>query len=86
MNICLKENDGMSFCSLSIANNFKEIFSNLAQNLIEKLTAGPNKININTVREFCKPLKLEEKPFHFTEVPENNISDFLNELKTKQSN
>ena len=22
-NICLKENDGLSFCSLSIANNFK---------------------------------------------------------------
>ena len=25
-NICLKENDGLSFCSLSIANNFKEFF------------------------------------------------------------
>ena len=25
-NICLKENDGLSFCPLSIANNFKEFF------------------------------------------------------------
>ena len=25
-NICLKENDGLSFCSLSIANNCKEFF------------------------------------------------------------
>ena len=25
-NICLKENDGVSFNSLSIANNFKELF------------------------------------------------------------
>ena len=25
-NICLKENDSLSFCSLSIANNFKEFF------------------------------------------------------------
>ena len=31
-NNCLKEN--FSFCSLPIANNFEEIFSNLAQNLI----------------------------------------------------
>ena len=31
-NICLKENDGLCFCSLSIANNFKEFFSNLSQN------------------------------------------------------
>ena len=30
-NICLKENDSLSFCSLSIANNFKEFFSSLAQ-------------------------------------------------------
>ena len=48
-NICLKENDGLSFCSLSIANNLKELFSNLAQNLIEKLPTGPNKFDINSV-------------------------------------
>ena len=76
-NICLKENDGLSFCSLSIANNFKEFFSNLAQNLIEKLPAGPNKFDISSVREFYKPLNLKEDPFQFIQVSEKTISDFL---------
>ena len=77
-NICLKENDGLSFCSLSIANNFKGFFSNLAQNLIEKL---PNKFDINSVQEFYRPLNLEENPFQFAKVSENTISDFLKELR-----
>ena len=80
-NICLEENDGLSFCSLSIANNFKKFFSNLAQNLIERLSTGPNKFDINSVREFYKLLNLEENPFHFTKVSENTISDFLKEIK-----
>ena len=84
-NICLKENDGLSFCSLSITKNFKEFFSNLAQNLIEKLPTGPNKFGINSVREFYKPLNLKEDPFHFTKVSEKTISDFLKELKTNKA-
>ena len=77
LNICLKENSGLSFCSLSIANNFKEFFLNLAQNL----PTGPNKFDINSVLEFYKPLNLEESHFHFTKVSEKTISDFLKELK-----
>ena len=69
-NICPKENDGLPFCSLSIANN-----------LIEKLPTGPNKFDINSVWEFYRPLNLEENPFHFTRVSENTISDFLKECK-----
>ena len=75
----------MSFCCLSIANNFKEFFSNLAQNLIEKLPTGPNKFDINSVREFYKPLNLEEDPFQITKVSEKTISDFLKELKTNKA-
>ena len=84
-NICLKENDGLSFCSLSITKNFKEFFSNLAQNLIEKLPTGPSKFGINSVREFYKPLNLKEDPFHFTKVSEKTISDFLKELKANKA-
>ena len=74
-----------SFCSLSIANNLKEFFSNLAQNLIEKLPTGPNKFDINSVREFYKLLNLKEDPFHFTKVSQKTISDFLKELKTNKA-
>ena len=36
------------------------------------------------MREFYKPLNLEENPFHFTKVSENAISDFSKELKTNK--
>ena len=53
--------------------------------MIEKLPTGPNKFDINSVREFYKPLNLEENPFHFTKVSENTISDFLKEIKTNKA-
>ena len=62
-NICLKEHGGLSFCSLSIANNFKDFFSYLAQNLIEKLPTRAKKFDINSVREFYKPLILKKTLF-----------------------
>ena len=76
----------MTVCvsALSIANNFKEFFSNLAQKIIEKLPTGPNKFDINSVQEFYKSLNLQENPFHFTKVSENILSDFLKELKTNK--
>ena len=78
MTVCLS----VLFPLLTTLNNF---FSNLAQNLIEKLPTGPNKFDINSVREFYKPLNLKEDPFHFTKVSEKTISDFLKELKTNKA-
>ena len=53
--------------------------------MIEKLPTGPNKFDINSVREFYKLLHLEENPFHFTKASENTIPDFLKELKTNKA-
>ena len=36
-NICLKENNGLSFCSLSIANNFKDFFFKSCTKLNRKI-------------------------------------------------
>ena len=44
----------------------------------------PNKFDINSEREFYKPINLEENRFHFTKVSEKTISDFLKELKTNK--
>ena len=43
------------------------------------------KFDTNSVREFYKPLNLEENPVHFTKVSENTISDFLKEIKTNKA-
>ena len=53
--------------------------------MIEKLPTGPNKFDINSVREFYKPLNLEENHFHFTKVSKNTISDLLKEIKTNKA-
>ena len=75
----------MSFCFLSIANNFKGFFSDLAQNFIEKLPTGRNRFDINLEQEFYKLLNFEENPFYFAKVSEKTISDFPKELKTNKA-
>ena len=52
-------------------------FSNLAQNIIEKLPTGLNKFDINSVREFYKLLNIEENPFHVTKFSEKIIHDII---------
>ena len=49
------------------------------------MPTGPNKFDINSVREFYEQLNLKEDPFHFTKVSEKTISDFLKELKTNKA-
>ena len=49
------------------------------------MPTGPNKFDINSVREFYKPLNIEKKPFSFDQVSEKTISDFLKELKTNNA-
>ena len=49
------------------------------------MPTGPNKFDINSVREFYKPLNLKEDLFHFTQVSEKTISEFLKELKTNKA-
>ena len=53
--------------------------------MIEKLPTGPNRFDINSVRELYRPLNPEENLFHFTKVSEKTISDFLKELKTNKA-
>ena len=49
------------------------------------METGPSKFDINSVREFCKMLNLEENPFHFAKVSDKTILDFLKELKTNKA-
>ena len=52
--ICLEDNDGISFDSNKISNMFKTFFSNLAEDLVSKLPAAPNKFNKSTVENYYK--------------------------------
>ena len=49
------------------------------------MPTGPNKFDINSVREFYKLLNLAEDPFHFVKVSEKTITDFVIELETNKA-
>ena len=49
------------------------------------MPTGPNRFDINSVRELYRSLNPEENLFHFTKVSEKTISDFLKELKTNKA-
>ena len=49
---------------------------------MEKLPTGPNKFDISSVREFYKPLNLEENPF--LSLWKDHIG-LLKELKTNKA-
>ena len=83
-NICLRENDGLSFCSLSIANNVKQFFSNLHKTWQKHYQLDQTSLMLSQC-DNSKRLNLEENSFHFTKVSENTISDFLKEIKTNKA-
>ena len=49
------------------------------------MPTGPNRFDINSVRELYRSLNPEENLFHFTKVSEKTISNFLKELKTNKA-
>ena len=49
-NICLKNENGLSFNSLSIAETFIKYYSSLAEDLVLKLTKPPN--NFGTISKY----------------------------------
>ena len=75
-NICLKENDEYVFDSTSTSNIFKNFFSNIAKNLLDKLPVAPNRFNNETLSEYYKSLKLKNE-FQFSFVSVESVHKIL---------
>ena len=60
-NICLKDKNGLSFDSLSIAETFKKYYSSLAGNLVLKLPKPSNDFEIQTVNNYYKKYNLKKR-------------------------
>ena len=60
-NICLKDKNGLSFDSLSIAETFKKYYSSLAGNLVLKLPKPSNDFGIQTVNNYYKKYNLKKR-------------------------
>ena len=60
-NICLRDKNGLSFDSLSIAETFKKYYSSLAGNLVLKLPKPSNNFGIQTVNNYYKKYNLKKR-------------------------
>ena len=58
-NVCLKSKNGVSFGSLSIAEN--TYYTPLAGNLVLKLPKPPNNFGIQSINSYSKKCNLKEK-------------------------
>ncbi|MFM1566744.1 MAG: RNA-directed DNA polymerase, partial [SAR86 cluster bacterium] len=75
--ICLKKEDKMSFDSKENSESFKDFFSNLASNLVNKLPPAPKKFEMNTVEAYYKNNISATKNFSFSTTEETNIFNLL---------
>ena len=60
-NICLKNKNGLSLDSLSIAETLKKFYSSLAENFVLKLPKPSNNFGIQSVNSYYKKCNLKEK-------------------------
>ena len=62
-NICLEKDNNLSFDAKTNAEIFKDFFSKLANDLVEKLPAPTNRFGIDSIKNYYKNLNLEENSF-----------------------
>ena len=64
-NICLSENNLLQFNEKKNANSFKDFYSNLAADLVNRLPAAKNIFGINSVKEYYSALNIPSGSFKF---------------------
>ena len=84
-NVCLETQDGISFNSKSNANIFKNFFSKLAENLIEKLPKAKNLFGVKSVEAYYKNFNLQDKCFSFVPVNKVYIEKLLSEINISKA-
>ena len=77
-NICLEAKYGLTLDPYTISEVFKKIFSNLANNLVQKLPAAAKKFGNKSVEDYDNDiLNLNPKKLHFQTIQIRYISDHL---------
>ena len=80
-NICLKNNGILSFDLQKNAEIFKEFYSNLARNLLNKLPNASNKFNSQSLIDYYENYKLERNSFKFSDVSEETVLIVLKNIE-----
>ena len=72
-NICIKNDNELSFDTQKNVESFKEFFGNLAKNLVSKLPIAPLKFNKSTLSSYYEKLNLKNNSFKFSIVSEEQV-------------
>ena len=83
--ICLKNEDGTSFESKKTSEIFKDFFSNLAGNLLNKLPSAPKKFGMSTVEAYYKNRIPTANNFSFCATDETNILNLLKSINPSKA-
>ena len=77
-NICLKDKNGsLNFEDSSNANTFKNVFENLANDLVLKLPKAPNLYTLGKTLLYYNSLGLSRNSFKFSEISEEAMRKYL---------
>ena len=84
-NICLMNNGILSFDLEKNANIFKEFYSNLAKNFVDKLPKTAIKFDTHSLCKYYEKYKLERNNFKFSNVSEETVLKILTDIDPTKS-
>ena len=80
------EKDGkISFDPGTNAGIFKDLYSNLASNLVKQLPTATSKYGMDYVRDYYKNIDLPDESFGFSHVHEKQIINILEKFDTNKA-
>ena len=84
-NICLEAENGLTLDPYTISEMFRELFSSLANDLVQKLPVAANKFGNKSVEDYYNDMfNFHPKKLTFQTIQTRYISDLLNKLRHKQ--
>ena len=85
-NICLEAENGLTFDLYTISEMFKKLFSNLANDLVQKLPAAANKFGNKSAEDYYNDMfDFYPKKLTFQTIQTRYISDLLKNCDTNKA-
>ena len=78
--ICLEKDGNISFDPKINARIFKDFYSNLASDLVNKRPTATSKYDMNYVRDYYNNIDIPDGPFGFAHVHESQVTNILENL------
>ena len=84
-NICLGEKDKVSFYNKENAETFKNFYENLASDLVNKLPLPTHKFSKEKIKDFYKPLNIENENFTLKPTTYKNVLNLMEKINPNKS-